>query len=173
MNICACSSYEDLNGLPAVRNRGHNTGKIIKSLEFIVKHDDNEHQLYKCSHCEQHWQSCWWQGNKPYIYKVPDIGVTDWLEKPFINLCTIFGRIEKIQEYLKGPKFEEQTALCRFPGCEEHSIRLSVLCLFHHMENIGIKITMPDDYRWFGPYVKSDYDFDMNQLKSIANYKPL
>lgn len=175
MSICRCASYEDLNGRPALNKRGHDTGKIINSLELMAAHPDKENKLYRCSFCGQLLQKSldWARGNKPYVFKVPDIQVEDWIKEPFVQPDELFNRVAHIEQYLKRATFEEQATPCKSSGCEEKAVKLSVLCAFHHMLSIGFKANLPGNCRWFHPYVKSNYEFSIQYLKSLPTYKAL
>jgi uncharacterized C2H2 Zn-finger protein len=175
MSSCRCESYQDLDSRAALNKRGPETKRISNALELIAEHPGQEHRLYKCPVCGQLWQRSldWMRGNKAYLFKVPSIEVGQWLHKPFVQPDELFSRIGHVQLYLDRASFEEQAATCKSPGCGEHSIKFSVFCAFHHMQNIGIKAEFNDDYRWFGPYSKSNYEFSIEHLKKLPNYKKL
>lgn len=175
MSTCSCSQYTDISDRPSLNNRGHETKRIINSLTLIATHSEKEHELYKCMTCGQFWQRSldWIRGNKPYIFKVPDTLVTEWTIKPFVQPDDLFNRIAVIQQYLGRATFEETAELCRKDGCSNQAIKLSVLCAFHHMESLGLKSKMTDEFTWFAPYLKSNYEFGIDQLKALPNYKSL
>ena len=175
MSTCSCSQYADISDRPSLNSRGQETKRIINSLTQIATHSEKEHELYKCLTCGQFWQRSldWIRGNKPYIFKVPDTLETEWTIKPFVQPDDLFNRIAVIQQYLGRATFEETSELCRKDGCTNHAIKLSVLCAFHHMESLGLKSKMTDEFTWFAPYLKSNYEFGIDQLKALPNYKSL
>lgn len=175
MSECNCNNYDHLDGRPALNKRGHDTKKIIDRLSLITEHAEGEHKLYQCPICGQFWQRSldWMRGNKPYIFKVPVTTTSEWLLKPFVQPDDLFNRVAGIQQYLERASFVEQPEKCRKEGCTNRAINLSVLCAFHHMESIGLKSDVRDDFIWFEPYSKSNYEFTIDQLKKLPNYKAL
>lgn len=175
MASCACNRYTDISDRDLLNKRSKETKKLTGDLTLLAEHAQKEHTLYKCPVCGQLWQLSldWMGGNKPYIFKVPNISQADWTEKPFVQPDELFNRIARIQLYLKNTLFVETHDLCRKDGCANHALKLSVFCAVHHMENIGIKAELPDDYRWFEPYYKENYAFGIEQLKNLPNYKSL
>ena len=113
------------------------------------------------------------RGNKPYLFKVPATNEADWLTKPFVQPDELFMRVARVQQYLGRVTFVETQEKCRNEDCSSRAIQLSVFCAFHHMENIGIKSDVTDDYKWFDPYRKSNYEFSIQQLRELSNYRPL
>lgn len=175
MPKCFCNQYSDISDRPSLNNRGHKTKKIINSLTLIATHSEKEHELYKCPSCGQFWQRSldWIRGNKPYIFKVPDTMETEWLIKPFVQPDDLFNCIAVIQQYLGRVNFEETVGVCRKDSCSNQAIKLSVLCAFHHMESLGLKSKMTDEFTWFAPYLKNNYEFGIEQLKALPNYTSL
>jgi hypothetical protein len=175
MSSCRCKNFEDIDGPAALNKRMRETKRILGDLKFIGEHSGKEHRLYQCTACGQMWQRSlsWMEGNKPYAFKVPSIDIGQWLQKPFVQPDELFSRIGHVQLYLDRATFEEQAATCKFPDCGERSIKFSVFCAFHHMQNIGIKSNVTDEYRWFHPYLKANYEFGIEQLKALPNYKKL
>ena len=175
MSTCSCSQYKDISGRPSLNNRGHQTKKIINSLSLVATHFEKEHELYNCVACGQFWQRSldWIRGNKPYIFKVPKTLATQWTMKVFVQPDDLFNRIAAIQQYFKQATFQESVELCRKEGCSNQAIILSVLCAFHHMESLGLKSKMTDEFTWFAPYLKNNYEFGIDQLKALPNYKSL
>ena len=173
MTECTCNTYDDLLDRPSLNSRGHQTKKIIDTLTFLAAHSEKEHMLYKCSVCGQLWQRSldWVRGNKAYIFKVPNITEVEWAAKPFVQPDELFNRVGRIQQYLERAFFEETPNKCRHESCSNQAIILSVFCAFHHMENIGLVSEMTDEYRWFEPYVKRNFEFGIEQLKTLPNYK--
>jgi hypothetical protein len=41
------------------------------------------------------------------------------------------------------------------------------------MESIGIKSNLPDDFTWFEPYIKPNFELTIEQLRKLPNYKAL
>jgi hypothetical protein len=175
MSTCSCSQYADISDRPSLNNRGHETKKIINSLILIATHSEKEHELYKCPTCGQFWQRSldWIRGNKPYIFKVPNTLESEWTIKPYVQPDNLFNRIAVIEQYTGRASFEETAELCRKDGCSNQAIKLSVLCAFHHMESLGLKSKMTDEFTWFAPYLKNNYEFGIDQLKALPNYKSL
>lgn len=175
MNSCTCNLYKDLDGRAALNKRGHDTKRILDALQKIAEHPQGEHRLYKCPVCAQMWQRSldWMRGNKPYVFKVDTIAIEDWLHMPFVQPDELFNRAGHVEQYLERAFFEEQETFCRIEGCQEHAIKFSVVCAYHHMQNIGIKANLPDEYRWFGPYIKSNFEYTIEQLKTLPNYRQL
>jgi hypothetical protein len=173
MPACRCIAYTDLDGRPALNKRGNEINKMLRSLQMIAEHPGGEHKLFSCTGCEQLWQQSldWMRSNQRYLFKVPSIEITDWLDKPFVQPDDLFNRARHIQQYLRGAVFEELEPLCRSANCPNHSVKFSVFCAFHHMLNIGIKEEIPDDYGWFDPYHKKDYEFNFEQLQALPTYK--
>jgi predicted RNA-binding Zn-ribbon protein involved in translation (DUF1610 family) len=175
MSSCKCKNYEDPDSRAALNKRAAETKRISAALQFIAEHPGKEHRLYECPVCGQMWQRsmAWMLGNKAYLFKVPPIENEQWLQQPFVQPDELLSRIAHVQLYLDRAFFEEQAALCKSPDCGEHSIKFSVFCAFHHMQSIGIKAEFNDEYRWFGPYTRSNYEFNIGQLKKLPNYKKL
>jgi len=172
---CSCIKYTDLVDRPSLNKRGHDTKKILAGLQIVAKHSSEEHIVYKCTFCGQFWQRSldWMRGNKPYLFKVPTTTETDWLNKPFVQPDELFNRVARIHQYLERASFVETAEKCRHENCSNQAIELSVFCAFHHMENIGIKSDVTDEYEWFDPYAKQNFEFEIGQLRGLPNYKAL
>jgi hypothetical protein len=172
--ICNCEKYTDLADLPSLNKRGHNTMTIIDMLTLVAECINTEHQLYICGTCGQFWQRSLarMRGNKPYIFKVPNIEIEQWKAKQFVQPDELISWSDHVQQYLNKVNFEEHVANCRREGCDNHAVNLSVFCALHHMDNIGIKISLPNDYLWFPPYVKENFELSIAQLKQLPTYKP-
>lgn len=169
---CSCGSFGDLltsNDLP---KRERKTAKIVRSLALLATHPLGEHELYTCAKCGHYWQRSleWVSGNRPYIFKVVPIDLAEWMEKPFVQPDELFVRVGVFEQYWRNNVFDEKEALCRKDGCGNHAIRLSVFCVLHHMDSIGLKTQFPDNLTWFGPYRKDDLEPSIEFLKRQSNY---
>lgn len=174
MTTCNCEKYTDLPDRPSLNKRGHDTKSIIDTLVLVAESADTEHKLYKCPTCGQFWQRSldWMRGNKAYIFKVPNVEIDQWKAKQFVQPDELFSRVGHVQQYLDRVTFEEQAAICRQDGCDNHAIKRSVFCALHHMENIGMTKSLPDDYTWFTPYDKENFKLSIERLKQLPTYKP-
>jgi hypothetical protein len=112
-------------------------------------------------------------GNSKYVFKVPKIEIKDWKEMPYIEPNKIFLYIGNIQMYFNRTTFEEKEEKCKKDNCYNQAIKLSVLCILHQMESIGIKLELPSGYRWFNPYEKEKILINMTVIKEHPNYKEL
>ena len=175
MDQCNCKIYDDIADRPSLEKRFKYTKKIISGLTLIADHPNGEHKLYHCKNCGQYWQfsMSWMDGNKKYIFQVPEISVDIWKEKPFVQPDDLLVRSGHIVMYLEGVTFIEQDSKCRREGCDNNAIKMSVLCALHHLNSINIKVTLPDNETWFAPYEKSKYELTIDFLKSLPNYKSL
>lgn len=173
MTACLCNQYNDISDRDLLNKRSKETKKLTSDLTLLAVHAQKEHKLYKCPACDQLWQLSldWMGGNKPYIFKVPNISETEWIIKPYVQPDELFNRIARIQLYLKDALFVETHDQCRKDECFNHAIKLSIFCAMHHMESIGIKTTLPNEFTWFDPYFKENYEFGIEQLKKLPNYK--
>lgn len=169
---CNCNQYPDLDEGAALQKRCSQTKKTLGLLQLLSLHESGEHKLYRCAKCGQLWQRslAWALGNREYLFKVPQIDSEAWLARPFFPPDELFLRSGSVGLYLERAQFVEQEALCRSAGCPEHSIKFSVFCALHHMQNLGIKTGPPGDYRWFGPYLEENFSVTMKQLKALPNY---
>lgn len=174
MMTCNCVKYLDITDRTSLNKRSRDTKAIVDALELIGDIDDSEHRLYKCPSCGQFWQRSldWMGGNKAYVFKVPVVEVGLWNAKQFVQPDELFNRVGHIQQYFDRVEFEEQEKICKREGCRNRSIKLSVLCALHHLEMIGIKISMPEYYAWFLPYEKENFELSIERLKQLPNYKP-
>lgn len=74
--MCSCSQFGDLEFLrDAITDRLKLSALLKKSLEFVSKHRDGEHKLFRCEACGQCWQGsrAWNWGNDEYLFKVPGL----------------------------------------------------------------------------------------------------
>ena len=175
MDTCNCKIYTDLSDNPSLTKRIKETKGILSDLTLIAEHTDKEHKLYKCPVCGQYWQrtTSWTAGVKPYVYKVPFIEIDEWKNKPFVKPDELFVRVGLVQQYLSRATFEEKNEKCRHESCNNNAIKMSVFCIIHHLPNINIKVTLPDDKTWFSPYEKHNYELTLERLCAMPNYKKL
>jgi hypothetical protein len=172
MQTCNCNSYKDLDTGSAITKREKETKKILNGMDLLAEDATGEHNLYKCPGCGQFWQRslAWMDGNKPYAFKVPTIEIETWKRLPYVQPDELFARVGSVEQYLERARFVEKAEICRREGCEEHAIQLSVLCAFHHMENIGFGNRLPQNCTWFSPYEQVDYVLSNRYLKTLPNY---
>jgi len=170
---CICNKYSDILDYGALTKRFKDTKNIFSYLTLIAEHPEKEHRLYQCETCGQLWQRSlsWMDGNEQYIFKVPKINIGEWKEKPFVQPDDLFVRTGVVRQYLERAIFEEQNVICRHAGCTHYSIKLSVFCVIHHMESIGIKLTLPDNNTWFPPFEKELVELTYERLSELPNYK--
>lgn len=173
MKTCNCNNYSDILDYDFLKKRFRETKNILSTLGLIAEHPEKEHLLYKCRNCGQSWQRSlsWMDGNRQYVFKVPEIDVEKWKEKPFVQPDDLFVRTGVVRHYLERTTFEEQNTLCRHNECSHNAIKLSIFCIVHHMENIGIKTTLPDNVTWFYPFEKRLIELTYERLSEMPNYK--
>jgi hypothetical protein len=174
-NKCNCLKFNTIENNDDLEKRIKETAKIISNLRLIEKINDLGTSLYECEKCGQQWQESlsWMHGNSKYVFKVPKIEIKDWKEMPYIEPNKIFLYIGNIQMYFNRTTFEEKEEKCKKDNCYNQAIKLSVLCILHQMESIGIKLELPSGYRWFNPYEKEKILINMTVIKEHPNYKEL
>lgn len=173
MDTCNCKEYSDILDHPSLKKRFKETKSILSNLKLIAEHQGKEHKLYECKVCGQFWQrtTCWTAGVKHYAYKVPSIKIEEWKGKPYIKPDELFASVGHFQQYISRAIFEEQNVKCKSEGCNNNAIKMSVLCVIHHLQNINIKITLPEDKTWFPPYEKHQFELAFERLCELPNYK--
>ncbi|HOI54379.1 MAG TPA: hypothetical protein PLP01_03950 [Phycisphaerae bacterium] len=160
---CPCHQYGALElQREAITRRAGEYKKIATRLVVLGKHPDGEHVLMKCPVCNQCWQrsSAWNWGAKPYLFGVPAIELSDWLELPFVDPDEVLIFAASIDRFLTIQKFVASTNSCRKEGCSKHAIKGSVFCLKHHVESLQRIHTLPQtpSGRWWGPYERFNPD---------------
>ena len=175
MSTCHCNQYGDILNYDLLKKRYRETKNILANLLVIAEHPEKEHFLYKCANCGQQWQRSlsWMDGNKPYAFKVPPIEIEVWKQRPFVQPDDLFAITGGIDLYLERATFEEQSTLCKNSTCSHHAIKFSVFCIVHHMENLGIRVSIPDNYTWFPPFEKGHIELTYQRLSELPNYKKL
>jgi len=173
MKKCRCDSYEDILDYGILKKRFKETKSLLKNLEIISEHPGKEHFLYICNNCEHYWQRSlsWMDGNKQYFFKVPKIDIREWMSKPFVQPDELFTSTGMIRQYLDRATLEEQSTLCRHAECSHHTMRLSVFCIIHHMESIGIKSMPPENVTWFPPFEKEFIEPTYEKISELPKYK--
>lgn len=172
---CNCSKYYDVENSKDLEERIKKTTRIISNLKLIEKLENLQVSLYECRICGQLWQESlsWMHGNSKYIFEVPKIETKHWKESPFIEPHKIFLFTGSLIMYFDRGKFEEKEEKCKKDDCENHAIKLSVFCILHQMENIGISLDPPTGYKWFHPYEKEKLLINMAVIKQHPNYEAL
>jgi hypothetical protein len=170
---CNCNKFGDILDYDLLKKRFKETKNILTNLTLIAEHPGKEHYLYECQNCAQLWQRSlsWMDGNKQYVYQVPQIEKEVWKCMPFVQPDDLFVRTGVINQYLERGTFQEQNFQCRRSDCSHHAIKLSVFCIVHQMQNIGIEATLPNDVTWFLPYEKELVELTYERLSELPNYK--
>lgn len=175
MTNCNCKKISDILDYASLKKRFKETKSILTGLDIVAGHPEKEHQLLRCGTCGQCWQRSlsWTDGNKSYVFKVVDIEVEEWERRPFVQPDELLVRSGVIRQYLERGVFEEQPGICKQAGCTNYRIKLSVFCIIHQMENVGVKLTSKEGYTWFTPYEKEMFEPTYQWLREMPNYKKL
>lgn len=155
--LCNCEKYNHLElSREAIDNRIKQTKKIKKSLEKIASQQNGYFELWKCSECNQLWQSskAWNWSAKEYIYKVPKISVENWIEEPFIQPDELLIYSAVLEQFEARQTFVERNEKCRKENCDKNAIQFTVFCKKHHIESLQNGRGLPDfpKGRMFAPY---------------------
>jgi hypothetical protein len=152
---CKCEVYLDIElSRPAFDDRIKESRVIRKSLRLLAESKDNQSSLYDCDVCGQFWQGskAWNWDNKTYLFKVPSISTSEWLEEAYIKPDELLIFNASIERVMKG--IAEKEELCRVDNCAAKAIVGSVHCLAHHVQSLQRVRLLPQDPkgRWFPPY---------------------
>ena len=102
--MCCCAQNEHIEFLrKAVRKRINESRALKKSLAIVAKHADGEHKLYRCGSCGQFWQGsrAWNWGNDEYLFRVPAVEVSHWLEEVFVQPDELLIFTEVLSDFLR------------------------------------------------------------------------
>ncbi len=159
--MCACADYEDIEfHRKAVRKRINNSRALKKALPLVAKHSDGEHKLYRCESCGQLWQGsrAWNWGNDEYLFRVPLVDFSQWLEEVFVQPDELLIFTAFISEFLRQNAFVTTEAQCSISGCNGQSVSGASTCVRHHVAALQRVHQLPANPsgRWFGPYVREN-----------------
>jgi hypothetical protein len=154
---CACAKY------PPLELSRDQIDKRIKATKNILRHLDlrgespKGHSLFQCKSCKQFWQlsNAWNWGGKNYLFKVPDIETSDWIDNPYISPADMTIYSASMEEYFRKNKFKESDNACKIENCNKKSLSNNVLCKEHFIESlqkIGL-LPQPLQGRMFAPYI--------------------
>lgn len=161
---CECNQYQHLELIrKAISKRIRETKSLKKKLDLLA--ENGEHKLWRCRACNQLWQSsrAWNWGAEEYLFKVPEISVDEWLNKPFIQPDEMLIHTSVMKDYMDGQTFVEKPEKCRTEGCIKRAIELSVFCLEHHVESLQNAGRLPQtpQGRLFPPYHFAESEGDI------------
>lgn len=156
--MCQCDTLDDLDlsTRRSFNRRIKETKTIVPELVKIDEHPDQEHGLFRCSECDQYWQTAraWNWGNEKYIFKVPVIASADWIAAPYMDPDEVF-----ISGSVMNRFFEQTEALledpskraCGVTDCSQIRLKFSALCIEHHVRQLQAIGTLPKRPRgrWF------------------------
>ena len=157
--MCTCSEYNHIEfKRTAVSKRIKESRLLKKSLLLAAKHPDAEHKLYACKDCGQLWQGsrAWNWGNDEYLFRVPKIEVSSWLEEIYVQPDELLIFTAVMSQMLGQNTFAADEQSCRVLGCARNSIQGLATCLPHHvlaLQNAG-QLSRDPTGRWFEPYVR-------------------
>lgn len=159
--MCSCDQYQHIEFLrPAVRKRINESRALKKTLAVLAKHPGGEHKLYHCSSCNQLWQGsrAWNWGNDEYLFRVPPIEVSSWLQEVFVQPDELLIFTAVIADFLRQNTFTRQEAQCRASGCGQQAVAGTSTCLRHHLAALQREHQLPvnPEGRWFDPYVREN-----------------
>jgi len=165
---CSCNDYDHLELIRKdISKRIRETRKLKKSLEEIAKDSSGEHKLFICPKCSQHWQMsrAWNWANEPYLFKVPQITIDDWLQELYIQPDSMLIFDAVITRFL-DQDFVDSTRTCKTENCDKKAIKVSAFCLSHHIAMLQEAKMLPKipEGRMFKPY---DYSKDVVSLSDL------
>src|SRR5262245_3491100 len=103
MAECKCQDYEDLELLrDAITERMKASPRLKKRLQGLAEHPGGEHKLFVCQYCHQMWQAsrAWSWGNHEYVFKIPQIESSQWIEKPFAQPDELLIYTARMNDYI-------------------------------------------------------------------------
>lgn len=159
---CNCSSFVDLElDRKQVTARIRASRALKKDLTLLFEERENEHSLFRCSVCGQHWQGsrAWVSGNEFYLFKVPPIGVEEWRKQPYVQPDALLDFAAAMNLFLSRAKFEPTSRSCGAEGCTKMAVSGVGRCLQHHIESLQKVRSLPElpAGRWFSPYHESGF----------------
>lgn len=154
---CDCEKYPNLELYrEAIDKRIKETKKIKKNLELIAGNPKFHPLLWRCNACNQFWQSsgAWNWGAKEYIYKVPQIEIEKWKEKPYVKPDELLIYSAMLQQFEENNTFVERNVKCKNENCISNAIQYSVFCKIHHIESLQKAKALPNfpSGKMFEPY---------------------
>lgn len=159
--MCTCTEYQHIEfKRSAVDKRIKESRSLRKVLALVAEYPDEEHKLYSCRECGQLWQGsrAWNWGNDEYLFRVPQIEVSQWLQQVFVQPDELLIFTAVISQLLGSGNFVTSEQACRVSGCARKSVQGLATCLPHHvssLQNVGQFARDPKG-RWFHPYVREN-----------------
>ena len=155
--MCCCAQNEHIEFLrKAVRKRINESRALKKSLAIVAKHAGGEHKFYRGGSCGQFWQGsrAWNWGNDEYLFRVPAVEVSHWLEEVFVQPDELLIFTEVLSDFLRQNNFATREAECSVSGCNRPSVSGTSTCLRHHLQALQAQHQLPanPNGRWFEPY---------------------
>jgi hypothetical protein len=176
MTDCECNEFDHLEmNRKAISARIKKSKKLQNHLEVIVQSEYGRNSLMKCPDCDQFWQGsyAWNWGSRFYVFKVPEIKPEDWIEKQYIEPDKLLIHLAVTLQYLEQNSFIEKAEKCRALDCLNQAIKLSVLCLTHHIESLrkAGALSKKLEGRWFLPYSHFNLDEDFQKYQQRGELK--
>ena len=155
--MCTCANFDSIElTRSAISGRIKASRELKKSLEEIAAHSEGEHKLFVCRACGQLWQGsrAWNWGNDLYLFRVPYIDASDWLEMAFVQPDDLMIYAAAMYALLEKGNFVSSDQICRINGCTRKSMQGLVTCLAHHVASLQAIGSFPSEPngRWFEPY---------------------
>jgi hypothetical protein len=153
---CSCAKYLPLElSRDQVEKRIKESQVIQKSLDLQCE-SPNGHSLFQCKFCKQAWQlsSAWNWGGKTYVFKVPNIEISEWLDNPYVSPADMLIYSALVDEYLAKNNLIASDKSCKIENCREKALMKNVLCKYHFIESlqkVGL-LPKPPVGRIFAPY---------------------
>ena len=154
---CDCAKFEPIRlDRGSITQRIKESRAIRKRLTVVTEHTQLRLFLFRCPSCGQFWQSGheWNFADKEYLFQVPDIEVTDWLNHPYRQPAAMMIYSAVLARFCDQSKFEPTDSPCHFENCLERAVKMSVFCLRHHIESLQKVHLLPPTPigRLFPPY---------------------
>ena len=171
---CSCRDYPDIRLSRAeVLGRAKAFKALASRLTLVAANPDREHRLFTCSPCGAFWQGAraLHVGTKPYLFRVPSVCPSSWLETRFVDPDEILVFVAGLDRYLERNQFALAQVACAHTPCAALAIRHSVHCLLHHIEALQASHLLPQlpVGRWFGPYVPLGPDAFIRHVTALQS----